>query len=178
MVNDRSVQISIRLSSTSCQNKWPKCRIMLNNNIKFDGEIVESLDINVVETVLNPTTEFKIEIYGKTPGDTTVGVNGEIIENMSLHIDACKINGANIVDNGYINHGKYKMELEPDKKKYYIENSFPVENNDYHFYENGRWALTLSVPVLKEIIKNVRTLETFETIDYQDIIKEIYKRIT
>ena len=178
LIDDRSVRISLSLSSTSCQERWPRCRIELNNNIKFDDEIVSSLDIDIEEIVLNSITEFKIEIYGKTPKDTVLGPDGEIIENISLHIDKCKINGANIIDNGYINRGKYIMKLEADKKNYYDKHEFPVENNDYHFYENGNWVLTLPVPILKEIIKDVRTLETYETIDYQGLIKEIYKRIT
>lgn len=177
-LNDKSIQIQLEMSATPCQNKWPKCRIYLDDKLKFDNEIQESRVITIKEHSLDSIVTFKIEFYGKTNRDTVVNSDGKILENTSLHIRKCKINGANIIDNGFIMSGKYKMSLNDDKKQYYDDHGYAQESNDYHFYENGSWSLDLAVPVLKGIIEKVRILETFESIPYQNTLEEIYKKIS
>lgn len=177
-LNDNHLEVYLELSATSCCGRWPMCRIYIDNQIKFDGEIRESQIIKTTAQVLGDHATLAIETYGKTDKDTVVDENRKISENMTLHIKRCKINGANIVDSGYIRLGKYKMDLNDAKRKYYEDHKFPLENHDYHFYENGVWTIEFSVPILKGIIKKVRTLETYETIPYQKTLEEIYKRIS
>jgi len=176
-IADRSVHVLLGLSATSCQGKWLKCKITIDDTIIFNDTIESYRELEFEKTCVDPKTSISIVIDSKDDSGTTVDSNGSILENQSISIKKCEINGANIIDNGYIYNGKYTMVLNEAKEKHYKESGFILENNDYNFYENGIWTLVLPVPALAGIIQSVRKLEEYETVQYSDIIDEIITRI-
>ena len=176
-INNKNVQVLLGLSSTPCQGQWLSWRVVLDGTVVFNDVVEGYKELQFEKTCENSKTSLSIIIDGKDDNGTSTDSAGNILENQSISITTCKINGANIIDNGYIYKGTYTMVLGEDKQKHYKELGYKLEHNDYKFYENGTWTLELPVPTLAGIIKSVRQMEEYETVYYSDIIDEIVERI-
>ena len=176
-INNKNVQVLLGLSSTPCQGQWLSCRVVLDGTVVFNDVVEGYKELQFEKTCENSQTSLSIIIDSKDDNGTSTDSAGNILENQSISITTCKINGANIIDNGYIYKGTYTMVLDEDKQKHFKELGYKLEHNDYKFYENGTWTLELPVPTLAGIIKSVRLMEKHETVYYSDIIDEIIERI-
>jgi hypothetical protein len=175
--NDRNVHVQMDLESTPCLGKWMGCRLLLNGDIQFEGTVKQHRHLDVRYTCESDTVKLTLEIYGKGQDGTSTDAQGNIVENRSLAIQALRINGANVVENGYIFKAVYHMHIDEDKRQFFVDNGFPLSNNDHHFFEDGVWSIDFAVPVLRGIINDVRTLETYERIPYAHIMEDIAREL-
>lgn len=177
-IHPEDVSIAIRLTATDCQGRWPRACIMFGQDLVFDGEVnTEKLIEFNKQDLSEDSYTLSIRIYGKTNKDTVVDSAGDIVENMSLHIDQFVLNGVDIVKNKFIYEGHYVMDLSDEKRTYFKSQDLNSELRDYHFYENGLWKISVDMPVVKNIILKKRRLETFETIPYHDTMLEIASKL-
>jgi len=179
--NDRNVHVQMDLESTPCLGKWMGCRLLLNGDIQFEGEVKQHRHLDVRHTCESDTVKLTLEIYGKGNDGTSVNEQGEILENRSLAIQALRINGANVMDNGYIFRATYDMHMDEDKKQYFEQLGRPITNNSHHFFEDGVWSIDFAVPILTGLIRWKASMgpkfETFERIPYAHIMEDIAREL-
>jgi hypothetical protein len=176
-LDNKNVDIDLTLDSEDCESRWPGCRVTIDGHEIFNGIVVKQQSIVTSRNVNDSFSNIRIEYYGKEAKDTSVDNQGQIIANQNLGISKFKLNGVDIIKNGMIYQAKFIMNLDPNKEKYFKEHNIPNRNHDYHFYENGVWSLQIEIPVLKYIINITKQVETFEKIPYDNIIKDIIKKL-
>lgn len=175
----KNLNLIITLSSIDCDDRWPSCKITIDDELIFDGQIVKIQKIIFNKNFSGDVDNFKlnIEMYGKTNQDTKLDKNGNIASNQMLEISELKLNSIDIIKNGLIYQGKFVMQLSKDKISYFKNNNISTENHDHHFYENGSWTLQIGLPVLTYIINNIKKTETFERIPYNDTMMAIIQKL-
>lgn len=178
-LSDKNITLGITLSAKDCEQRWPRCRISLDNEIIFDNFIVNEQRIKFHKNFTDDRSicVLKLEMYGKTNQDTKIDNIGNIVSNQMIQIEKLFLNEIDIIKNNLIYQGKFKMTLDTNKIKYFKENNISIENHDYHFYENGIWTLQIGLPVLTYIINNTKQSETFEKIPYDDIMMAIVNKL-
>ena len=177
-IHPNNVSVTLRLTATDCQGRWPRACIMFGQDLVFDDYVNKEKLIEFNRQDLSEDSyTFSIKIYGKTNKDTVVNSAGDIVENMSLHIDQFVLNGVDIVKNKFIYEGHYAMDLSDEKRSYFKSQDLNSELRDYHFYENGLWKISIDMPVVKNIILKKRRLETYETIPYHNTMLEIADKL-
>lgn len=175
----KNFDLILQLSAKDCDGRWPKCKVLINDKIIFDGEVQKNTDIlfkdefDIDDSILILT----IDRYGKTDNDTKIDKNGNIIDNQMVKITKLLLNEIDIMKNNLIYQGKFIMNLSNTQLKYFTKNNLPIENHDYHFYENGVWTLQIGLPVLTYIINTRKKIETFEKISYTDIMTKIVQKL-
>lgn len=175
----KTLNLILNLSSTDCSGRWPRCKVLINDETIFDNVVKRCTTILYNNEFADHEKLVTLSIYryGKTSKDTKVDKNGNILENQMLQISSFMLNDIDIMKNNMIYRGKFKMNLSDNVKQYFINNNINIENHDYHFYENGIWTLQIELPVLTCIINNVKRMETFEKISYDDIMVSIAKKL-
>lgn len=175
----KSLNLIITLSAKDCDQRWPMCRISVDDELIFDSKIVSTQHIEFSKRFKDDVTisSLKIEMYGKTDKDTKIDSNGNIIDNQMMQIADLKLNGVDILKNNLIYRGKFIMKLDDNKITLFKNNNIPTENHDYHFYENGVWTLQIGLPVLTYIINSIKQTETFEKIPYDDTMIAIIQKL-
>jgi hypothetical protein len=176
-LESKTVSINLTLESQSCENRWPCCRILIDQQEVFNGPIIVQEVIQASIDVKDKTASITIEYYNKTSQDTKVNEQGNIINNQTLNISKFKLNEVDIIKNRLIYQAEFVMSLDADKAKYFKEHGISDKNHDYHFYENGIWSLQIQIPVLTYIINTTKQLETFEKIPYDNLIEDIIKKL-
>jgi hypothetical protein len=141
----------LKLKATPIDNRFPRARIIINDQIIVDREIqtIDTIEYSTRLDLSNPNFKIKIEYYGKTNRDTKVSQSYEIIENQSLEIVECLINNIDIVASNIIySLGYYYMSLPPEKYNYFKANGFDTgPTHSLSMFENGYWELNLTAPV-------------------------------
>lgn len=66
----KTVYITVKLIGYYC-NEWPCLKILLNNNILFDGEIVDTVTLNFKAEELS-SNQLKFVHYGKRFGENNI----------------------------------------------------------------------------------------------------------
>ena len=176
-LDSKNVDIDLILNGKDCHGQWPNCRISVGENEIFNGPIIQQQLIKESRDIINSPAVIKIEYYGKTDQHTKINDQGEIIANQMVEISQFKLNGVDIIKNGLIYQAEYFMQLDTNKETYFNEHGIPTKNHDYHFYENGIWSLQIEIPVLLYIINNTKQMETFEKTPYNNIIRDIIKKL-
>lgn len=178
-LGQKDLELKLTLSAKDCENRWPKCQVFINDEMIFNDQVKNTVEILYKNhfTDADKQVNFTINRYGKTDSDTKIGKDGNIIANQMLEITSLMLNGIDIIKNNLIYQAKFVMDLSPNQVKYFESNNIPFENQDYHFYENGKWTLQIGLPVLTYIINITKTTETFEQIPYSDVMKEIIEKL-
>lgn len=176
-LDSKNVNIDIELNSEDCNGRWPSCRVLIGEHEIFNGSVVHQQVIRESRNINDSSTFIKIEYYSKTSQDTKINNQGEIIANQMIGISKFKLNGVDIIRNGLIYRAEYVMKLDSSKEQHFKKHNISIRNHDYHFYENGVWSLQIEIPVLTYIINIIKQVETFEKIPYDNIIKDIIKKL-
>jgi hypothetical protein len=173
----KNLTLDLLITGEDCQGRHPSCRVSINDNIIFDGYVIDQKIITFTGDIHNPTANIKIEYYGKTSQDTRVDSVGNIIANQKISVSKFILNDIDIIKNNLIHQAEYIMTLDPNKEKYFKENNIANRNHNYHLYENGQWSLQIGIPVLTYIINNTKQIETFEKIPYNNIMQTIIDKL-
>lgn len=170
--------LKLTLTATDADRRWPGIRIWVDGQVIADQQIADGIfefeyaqkvDMNCNNKVL------EIEYYGKTDQDTITDTTGNIVQNQSVTIERLLINDIDIIENDTMYQlGNYTAELSPEKRAYYIEHGYSVEpTHSLTMYENGRWRLTIPLPVLTAIVKLKAKQETHEKWPDPDLLNAI-----
>lgn len=129
------VDIRFKLHSTFC-NLWPNCKIVVNDETLFDGQVVESLDLTKQFTI-RENNSIVISHYGKRFGENriwdTKSAGDQIVADRTLHVDDMLIMG---------------ISMKPwwHKGSMDIESQVPKNSSIIHFYFNASYSLSFTAP--------------------------------
>lgn len=133
------INIKLTLFGTHC-NAWPNIKVSLNNNIYYDGPVIDTKVINIAQAA-NTHNILTIEHYGKSFGsnniwDTKVDKFNTIYEDRAVKILDLELNDVSL-------------------KKYITTIPFKGIETYYtdYFGHNGIWTLDFDAPVYDWIIK-------------------------
>lgn len=144
MSNLEPVDISINLSSSFWKDA-PKTKVYIDDNLIFDGEIVEPKEIKWSGNLSDGTHKLVIYLYDKDKYQTVLE-NDKIIKDQILNIDAISFDE---IDIGYLKHTMSKYY--PDKNL----NAPLLVNDCVNLGWNGRWELEFTIPIYIWLLENI-----------------------
>ncbi len=145
MGNLEPIDILIKLSGSFWKDP-PKAKIYLNDNLIFDGKIVQSTDVRWSANLVEGKHKLTIELLDKDKYQTVME-NNKIVKDQLLNIDAISFND---IDIGYLKHNLSKYY--PNKE---YENTPLLVKNCVNLGYNGRWELEFSTPVYIWLLENI-----------------------
>lgn len=159
--------LKLTLTATDADCRWPGIRIWNDGKIIADQSVTDGIfefEYNEIVDMSRSNKVLEIEYYGKTDQDTITDSSGNIIQNQSLTIERLLINDIDIIENSTMYQlGNYTAELSPEKRAYYIEHGYSVEPTySLNMFENGRWRLTIPLPILTTLVKLKAVQEAHE----------------
>lgn len=132
------LKLNFTINSTHC--KKPLCCIKLNDNIVFDGDLTNEIEIDVIKSGINVLT---IEHYGKHPDDTIVDNDGNIIGDVGFNLESVYLDILQFTP-VYLNWHKFY----PDYTNF---GSGPVSlQNNLYFGFNGKYILYFYGDIIKQ----------------------------
>lgn len=143
----------ITLLGTYC-NEWPLCKIMLNNDIMYDGQIQDTQTIEF-QAQLRERNSLKITHHGKWFGPGRYDTlrpdpTGPITADRALRLQGLVINDVELV-------------------QYAAQIPFVTDHGEiwhtHHFGHNGTWKLEFYTPVYDWIIETFIRPQASKTSD-------------
>jgi len=170
------------VSGTDCQQRWPCAKVTVNQQIVYDGNVVDLKEISYRSSA-KPNQKkciIDIEYYNKTDQDTIVDATGTIISNQSLTIKELWVNGVDIIKTKTIHQGIgcYTMSLTLDKKQYFIQHGIDLSpSTNTQMFENGVWHIELALPLLSTLTGKFNYSEPCEQVDVLNIVEKLHAQL-
>jgi len=139
-------------------NGVPLLKISVNRQIFWDGPVQDKIAITA--PVDNGVVDLEVEHYGKNSSTDTVVNNGVIVSDKNCELDSITINGYNL------NELKWRS--------YYHTQDDETLDQCLFFGKNGKWQLTLELPVLRWILKTqheIKNNDPYWEEDYKNYIQ-------
>ena len=133
------VNIKLTLSGTYWDDK-PKARVYVNNEVIFDNEVSEAVNVNWTGNLPEGEHSLIVELYDKNKYQTVLE-NEKIIKDQLLNIDEVKFDD---IDIGLLKH---------TLSTYTHDNV--VEDSCVNLGINGKWELKFSMPIYIWLLENI-----------------------
>lgn len=135
--------INVKLRGTWCHH-WPKLRVLLNNHIYFDGDVVNDVNVEFVAPV-DHHNSLIIQHYNKNFGQNgqwdTLSENGVIVQDRALQLLSLTLDEVDI--------SKYIFDHCP-----LVTDTDMSVHTDYYGF-NGSVTIDFSSPVYEWIIDTI-----------------------
>lgn len=132
------IDISLAIRGNKC-NLWPSCRILLNDQILFDGSIEDRQIINA-RMILQENNSLTIMHHGKRFGENRIWdtkvENGQIVADRNMHVDDITIMGISV------RNLWHKGKMLVDKEVEHV----PEFSDALHFFKNAEYRLDFTAP--------------------------------
>lgn len=179
-INESRFDIVINLRGTKFKNRFPKIKIIFDNQLLDNVPIIDSFQYKYsskLEIGKNYNLEF--DFYNRLDTDTIVDNHGKIIEDLAVHIDSIIINGIDIIGTKLIfNLGEFTPRFSTKKLQYYTKNNIPIPSTkSLHLTENGTWKISLQAPVLAYLNQFITFFEKHEFWPNDKLMHDIYATI-
>ena len=146
------INFKIKLHGHDCNDRWPACKISLNNDVMFNGEIQDETLVEFDASVVDDSVDNKlvIDYYNKDFRlDVVLDANGNIIKNKTIDIlDIC----VEDIDLNQIPFDKNTVEVY---EKEYPQDLPRTRKNDMELSWNSTWTLEFSSPVYIWLLENI-----------------------
>lgn len=143
-----NADVIIKVRSNKC-NLWPNCRILLNDQIIFDGHIEEQQAIDAALT-LRDENSIRIIHHGKRFGENRIWdtklENGHIVADRSMHVEDIVILGISI--KRWWHRGSMLVDSNTE--------TIPEHSDALHFFKNAEYKLSFSAPFYDWLIDSRR----------------------
>ena len=147
-----NINFKIKLHGHDCNDRWPACKILLNDDVMFDGEIQDETLVEFDASVVDDSVDNKlvIDYYNKDFRlDVVLDANGNIIKNKTIDIlDIC----VEDIDLNQIPFDKNTVEVY---EKEYPQDLPRTRKNDMELSWNSTWTLEFSSPVYIWLLENI-----------------------
>lgn len=136
------IDIQIQLIGYPSRNKYPELELLLNHQLIFSGEVVNTQSFSFVVDTDQDLNSLEIVHKNKTNQDTIVNADGTIVEDRSVELKELTINGQRVKDT-VLYDSPFYVEwpdniLEDYKDKSQVAPEF-IKNTLY-FGFNGRYV--------------------------------------
>jgi len=147
-----NINFKIKLHGHDCNDRWPACKILLNDDVMFDGEIQDETLVEFDASVVDDSVDNKlvIDYYNKDFRlDVVLDANGNIIKNKTIDIlDIC----VEDIDLNQIPFDKNTVEVY---EKEYPQDLPRTRKNDMELSWNSTWTMEFSSPVYVWLLENI-----------------------
>ena len=147
-----NINFKIKLHGHDCNDRWPACKISLNNDVMFNGEIQDETLVEFDASVVDDSVDNKlvIDYYNKDFRlDVVLDANGNIIKNKTIDIlDIC----VEDIDLNQIPFDKNTVEVY---EKEYPQDLPRTRKNDMELSWNSTWTMEFSSPVYIWLLENI-----------------------
>ena len=147
-----NINFKIKLHGHDCNDRWPACKISLNNDVMFNGEIQDETLVEFDASVVDDSVDNKlvIDYYNKDFRlDVVLDANGNIIKNKTIDIlDIC----VEDIDLNQIPYNKNTVEVYEEA---YPQDLPRTRKNDMELSWNSTWTLEFSSPVYIWLLENI-----------------------
>lgn len=179
-INESRFDIVVNFKGTKFKNKFPKIKIIFDNQVLDNITIVDSFQYKYstkLEIGKNYNLEF--DFYNRLDTDTILDSNGQIVEDLGVHLDSITINDIDIIKNKLIfNLGEFTPRLSSKKLQYYKENNIAISSRkSLHITENGIWKISFQAPILGYLNQFMTFFESHEFWPNDKLMQDIYATI-
>ena len=147
-----NINFKIKLHGHDCNDRWPACKISLNNDVMFNGEIQDETLVEFDASVVDDSVDNKlvIDYYNKDFRlDVVLDANDNIIKNKTIDIlDIC----VEDIDLNQIPYDKNTVEVYEEA---YPQDLPRTRKNDMELSWNSTWTLEFSSPVYIWLLENI-----------------------
>ena len=147
-----NINFKIKLHGHDCNDRWPACKILLNNDVMFNGEIQDETLVEFDASVVDDSVDNKlvIDYYNKDFRlDVVLDANDNIIKNKTIDIlDIC----VEDIDLNQIPFDKNTVEVY---EKEYPQDLPRTRKNDMELSWNSTWTMEFSSPVYIWLLENI-----------------------
>jgi len=147
-----NINFKIKLHGHDCNDRWPACKISLNNDVMFNGEIQDETLVEFDASVVDDSVDNKlvIDYYNKDFRlDVVLDANDNIIKNKTIDIlDIC----VEDIDLNQIPFDKNTVEVY---EKEYPQDLPRTRKNDMELSWNSTWTMEFSSPVYVWLLENI-----------------------
>ena len=147
-----NINFKIKLHGHDCNDRWPACKISLNNDVMFNGEIQDETLVEFDASVVDDSVDNKlvIDYYNKDFRlDVVLDANGNIIKNKTIDIlDIC----VEDIDLNQIPYDKNTVEVYEEA---YPQDLPRTRKNDMELSWNSTWTMEFSSPVYVWLLENI-----------------------
>ena len=147
-----NINFKIKLHGHDCNDRWPACKISLNNDVMFNGEIQDETLVEFDASVVDDSVDNKlvIDYYNKDFRlDVVLDANGNIIKNKTIDIlDIC----VEDIDLNQIPYDKNTVEVYEEA---YPQDLPRTRKNDMELSWNSTWTMEFSSPVYIWLLENI-----------------------
>lgn len=99
-----NVTLSISLSSLTWDKHVPRCKILLNDDVRFDELLVSPTVVNIdIDDDVDAEHQVKIMLSDKQTDDTILDVDGTIVKDTLVKVDNVTLDGITINNIMFIN---------------------------------------------------------------------------
>ena len=175
------LDLDINLVGQSASGDAPRCRILIMNEVCYDGRVNGNVNLRFEKSVREiDQADIVIELYGKEDRHTITNEHGDILENQMLRIDSLVLNDIDLIRSNILwNVGNYTMDLNEQKKAYFIEHGYDVgPTHSLDMYENGKWIIKLETPITSGFCKIKGFQDPTEKWPDPELMEEMLARIT
>lgn len=133
----------------------PNCKIIVNEKELYSGIVYSEFDF---QTTVEDLVTLNIVHWGKSPEDTIVDNDNNIVRDRSFEIEKIIIDG-------------YDIENLIWKSQYIIDDKTKIESCLF-FGPNGRFEIKFQLPILKWILENTMPDNSWKE-DYEYYIRAL-----
>jgi len=147
-----NINFKIKLHGHDCNDRWPACKILLNDDVMFDGEIQDETLVEFDASVVDDSENNKlvIDYYNKDYRlDVILDADGNVVKGKTINIlDIC----VEDIDLNQIPFDKNTVEVY---EKEYPQDLPRTRKNDMELSWNSTWTMEFSSPVYIWLLENI-----------------------
>jgi hypothetical protein len=150
-----SVEFKLSLYGHGFDDRWPQCRVLVNDTEFFDGVVNGDLDVNFTVDLEDDTkNKLIIDYYNRDfKKDVVLGSDGMPVKYTAIYVNNLEMDGINLAHTPYTN--SYQEIYEP----WYLEqnrDNFPnPRREDMQISWNGQWILEFTSPIYIWLLENL-----------------------
>ena len=165
--------VELTLTGIAVNQKYPRVKIYVNQQMRWDGEIVDTCDFNFQSTNLG-YLHIGIDYYNKTNNDTLT-LDGVIVGNQCVQINRLVIDNTVISGMDIYNVGLANYRLDEEQQLHYSKYGYHWKNvcTDT-LYNNGIWELNIASPLITNLLSKKKfTVHKFEEYSHADALSKL-----
>lgn len=173
------MRIEIKLKGSKSRDRWPLCKILLNNEILFSGEITD-IQTLLFDVAKNETNKLEIVHHDKVQEDTIFDENYNVISDRSIELLGIKLDQYDMFINNLLDFPFY-VQWPPSKIREFLRKGETpptfIKKNLYFGY-NGTYQFDFFGDSKREFF-NQFWLDEVQSNEYQTKVKdntEIFNR--
>ena len=146
------INFKIKLHGHDCNDRWPACKILLNDDVMFDGEIqgetLVEFDASVVDDSEN--NKLVIDYYNKDYRlDVILDADGNVVKGKTINILDIYVED---IDLNQIPFNNNTVEVY---EQAYPQDLPRTRKNDMELSWNSTWTMEFSSPVYIWLLENI-----------------------